>query len=210
MSAPLRIALITACLIPVAVATLVLAPAATGYPEPSVASDAWQLELEWQKPRPIAIHNDHGLYEWYWYMPYKVVNNSDQTVLFIPEVTIATDTGQILTAGQNIPTTLFPRIEQRLNNPLVESPIEVVGPLLQGVDYAKESVVIWPAFDENVDEMTLFFAGLSAETATVENPVTGETVMMRRTRMLRFKLPGDPRTPQSQTMILEEERDVMR
>lgn len=201
---------LAACLLTLFLATLALTPSTHGYPEPSVASDAWQLELEWQTPRPIAIHDDQGLYQWYWYMPYKVTNISDQTVLFIPEVTIATDTGEIFTAGQNIPTTLFPVIKQRLGNPLLESPIEVVGTLLQGEDYAKESVVIWPAFEENVTDMTLFFAGLSAETATVENPVSGETIMLRRTRMLEFRLPGDPPTPQSQTVILENDRDVMR
>lgn len=156
------------------------------------------------------MRDSEGAYRWYWYMPYEVVNRSGGTVLFIPDITIATDTGELISAGRNIPSGLYRRIEQELNNPLLESPLAVVGELLEGEDYARESVAIWPAFEENVTEMAIFIAGLSGETASVRNPITDELVMMRRTLMLEFRLPGNPPTPERQAVVHEGTREVMR
>ncbi len=193
-----------------ALVLLAQTPAASAYPEPDIVSNSWKLDFSWSKPQPIAYKQSDGSYKWYWYMPYKVVNNTDQKVLFIPEVTLATDTGKIVTAGEDVPASLFPRIKERLRNPLLESPIEVVGEILRGEDFAKESVIIWPAFKNDVDELSIFVAGLSGETATVKDPLSGEPVMMRRTLMMRYKLPGSPETPQSQPVVLEGQQEVMR
>lgn len=191
---------------------LVLAtPAAIqAFPEPAAVSPSWNLDFEFGSPEPIAIEDVSGTTQWYWFMPYTVVNNSGSDQLFIPEATLATDAGDIISAGQNVPASLFPRIRQRLRNPLLLSPLEVVGRILQGEDYAKESVIIWPAFDHNVDELTLFISGLSGETQAATNPITGESVLMRRTLMLRYAMPGNPASPQSQPVQLVEQRDVMR
>ena len=187
-----------------------LASRADAYPEPEVVSPSWQLEFTWRKPRAIALQTTDGSYRWFWYMPYKVVNDTGSEVLFIPEITIATDTGRIISAGQDVPASLFPKIKDKLDNPLLQSPIDVVGELLQGEDHAKESVAIWPAFEKNVTHMKVFVAGLSGETQTFEHPTTGEPVMVRRTLMLHFRLPGDPPTPQGQPVVHVDQREVMR
>ena len=183
---------------------------AASHPRPRTVTDSWKLDFTWQTPRPIAMRDAEGAYQWYWYMPYEVVNNSGKTVLFIPEITIVTDTGEFMTAGRNIPAGLFTRIDRELDNPLLENPLAVVGELLEGEDNARESVAIWPAFKDNVTEMTVFVAGISGETTTVRNPVTDELVMMRRTLMIQFRLPGNPPTPQRQPVVHEDTREVMR
>jgi hypothetical protein len=183
---------------------------AFAYPEPAPVSPSWSLDVTVQKPAAISIEDVDGSIRWFWYMPYKVVNNTDQDLLFIPEITIANDNGDILTAGQNVPPTVFPAIKQRLGNPLLLSPVEVVGKLLRGEDFAREGVVIWPASDADVDAFSVFFAGLNGETQNVKNPLTGESVLVRRTLMLEYKTPGNFTRPQEQPVVEAGRREVMR
>ena len=56
---------------------------------------------------------------------------TDEDLLFIPEITVANDTGDIINAGENVPPTVFPAIKKRLGNPLLLSPVEVVGKQLR-------------------------------------------------------------------------------
>lgn len=180
------------------------------YPEPAIVSPSWNLDFTFETPRLIAVEDITGTVHWYWYMVYEVTNQTGEDQLFIPEVTIATDTGRIIEAGRGVPAAVFARIKERLGDPLLESPIQIVGRLLQGVDYARKSVTIWPAFEQDVDEFTMFFSGLSGETQTIAHPATGEPVLMRRTLMIRFSLPGTPANPQQQKALLQEQREVMR
>ncbi|MFA9478001.1 hypothetical protein ACERK3_06780 [Phycisphaerales bacterium AB-hyl4] len=190
--------------------TLGLAGPAAAYPEPAMVSPSWALEFEYRTPQAISVEGVDGTPRWYWYMRYKVTNHSGDDRLFIPEITVATDTGKIIDTGANVPASVFHRIRERERDPLLESPVDVVGRLLQGDDYARESVAIWPAPREPVNQFRIFVAGLSGETASTEHPVTGETVMLRRTLMLTYHLPGRPSTPQRQPVVFEDERDVMR
>ncbi len=187
------------------------APEAGAYPRPSVVVSTWNLDFEYQTPQAIMVPDLTGQPRWYWFMPYKVTNHTGQDRLFIPEVTIYTDQGQIITAGQNVPSNVFPAIARRLGNELLESPIEVVGQLLRGTDYARESVAIWPAFEGgDVDRFTVFVGGLSGETQTVRVPGSEEEVLVRRTKAIDFGVPGSYPTPQNQPVNFIEERDVMR
>lgn len=179
-------------------------------PEPAIVSPSWNLDFEYRTPQAIAVPDIEGTPRWYWYMAYKVTNHTGEDRLFIPEITIATDTGRIIETGRNVPATVFEHVKRQLRNPLVESPVDVIGRLLQGDDYARESVAIWPAAGEPINEMRIFVAGISGEAVNVEHPGTGDAVMMRRTRMLTYHLPGKPATPQRQPVIFQDERDVMR
>lgn len=147
------------------------------FAEPSIINPTWEFELEVNPPRAIAVTDRNGLNSWYWYLPYKVVNNTGEDRLFIPEVTVMDNNGRIVTAGRRIPQNVFPAIANRLNNSLLESPDDVLGRLLQGEDFAKESVAIWPASPRDVDEFTVFFAGADGETKQLLSPLTGEPVM---------------------------------
>jgi len=163
---------------------------ALGFPEPEMVSGAWLLDFSADKPRQIAVPDLLGNVHWYWYMTYKVVNHTESEQLLIPEFTITTDRGDIIEAGDNVPTNVFRAVREQVGNPLLESPLQIVGKILRGEDHARESVAIWPAFDHNVDTMSIFVAGLSGETTFVMNPMTHKQMTMRRTLMLEFALPG--------------------
>ncbi len=183
---------------------------AQAYPEPEIVSPSWSLDITIQKPDAISIEDVDGTVRWFWYMPYKVVNNTNEDLLFIPEITIANDLGQIINAGQDVPPTVFPAIKDRLGNPLLLSPVEVVGKLLQGEDFAREGVAIWPAPAGDVDAFSVFIAGLNGETQNATNPVTGESVLVRRTLMLEYITPGNFDRPQEQQIIEVSRKEVMR
>ncbi len=183
---------------------------ALGFPEPHIVPQSWQLDLTYQTPRLISIEGIGGRPQWFWYMTYKVVNNTGRERLFIPEVTIATDAGDIISAGTDVPATVFTAIRQKLDNPLLESSIDVVGKLLQGEDLAKETVAIWPAFDHDVDQVNIFITGVSGETAIIQHPRTGETLTLRKTLMLRYATPGTDVPPRDQDIQPAGEQWVMR
>lgn len=147
------------------------------FAEPSIINPTWEFDLEVNPPQAIAVTDSNGLNTWYWYLPYKVVNNTGEDRLFIPEVTVLDNNGRIVTAGRRIPQNVYPAIAERLGNPLLESPDDVLGRLLQGEDFAKESVAIWPASLRDVDEITVFLAGADGETKQLLSPRTGEPVM---------------------------------
>lgn len=180
-------------------------------PEPSAAAKGWSIDFTHGDPEPIAFKSPTGEVQWYWYIPYKAVNNSKGEVLFVPEFTVATDTGDIVPANTNIPLAVFDAIKERIGNPLIESPARVYGRLLIGDDAAKESVIIWRAgTKKDVDYIQVFAAGLSGEIAMTENPVTGDPVILRRTLSLTYQLPGTGGSPQGQPILLRGEKWIMR
>lgn len=191
-------------------AVLVMHSASRAFEEPSITSRSWQLDFTHGEPRTISVKLADGTVRWFWYMPYQVINHTGEDQLFIPEFVIATDAGDILTAGQNVPASAWPVVANKLNNKLLESPAEIVGKLLQGEDYARESVAIWPVPAHDVDEMSIFVGGISGETATTKNPLTGEDVLVRRSLMITYAVPGTVVNPQDQAVKLVEEKDVMR
>lgn len=161
-----------------------------GVPEPSIVPRSWDLELQAQALRPILVQAPNGVHEPFWYMPYKVINNTGDERQFVPEFVMATDEGDILDAGVGVPPHVFEAIKKKLGNPLLESPNEVIGRLLQGSDFAKESVAIWRHPGHDIDQVQIFASGFSGETVRIANPVTRDSVVLRKTWMQSFELPG--------------------
>jgi len=200
------------------------------YATPAAVSDAWAYGLEVATPRAISVGS-----RWYWYMPYRVTNDTGADRLFVPEITITNDHGEIVTAGRRVPPSVFNAVADRLANPLLESPDDVVGTLLQGRDFARESVAIWPVSPLDIDEFTVFFAGADGEVRPLVSPRTGEPVMvpatdpvtgealtdadgqplqrpvlMQRNRALVFATPGTAVSPDLQPVRPVREYAVMR
>ena len=197
-------------------AIIAISPTRTlAYPEPSLVSTAWEFKFSYDHPRAIAVQNLDGQWEWYWYMTYKVVNNTGQERLFIPEIALATEQGDILTAGRGVRTNVFDAIKKKVGNRLLESPSDVVGQILQGADHAKESVAIWPAPEHNIDQVTVFFGGLSGETAQVKVPDSTDPTktidaLVSKTLMIDYEFPGSPLSPQNQAVVFKGEKWIMR
>ena len=180
------------------------------FPEPQVYSRAWEFDFTHSKPRPIAVVDVEGKTRWYWYMTYKVVNNGKVERLFSPEFILATDQGDIIPSGKGVPASVFDRVKEEVRNPLLMAPVQVVGKLLLGEDAAKESVVVWPAFDHDIDKLTIFVGGLSGETQTMNNPANNETVVLAKTLAINYDYPGTNGPVQFQTIEPKGEKWVMR
>lgn len=182
------------------------------YPEPSVSSRAWRFDFSYDTPKPIHVKQSNGTSRWYWYMTYKVTNNSGTERIFVPDITVVTDTGETITAGKDVPVGVYTAIKDSTGNRLLESPILVVGRLLQGEDNSRESVAIWPANEngKDVDQFKIFVAGISGELAVTQNPKTSEDVVLRRTLMLTFDLPGTNVPLQKQPVVPKGKEWVMR
>ncbi|MEX0886070.1 MAG: hypothetical protein WD009_06485 [Phycisphaeraceae bacterium] len=191
------------------------AASAQSAPEPARVSPSWTLDFEHQQPRVLTVREPNGRLRWFWYMPYKVTNHTREPQSLIPDVTVAYDNGAIIDADKNVPARVYTLVQERVGNPLMTTPAKMTGTMLQGEDYARESVAIWEHPDESergpAGEMRVFFAGLSGETAAIAHPSEeGQTIVLHRTRMLKYHLPGRPRTPREQPVVFEAAEDVMR
>ncbi|MCC5830249.1 MAG: hypothetical protein JJU36_12455 [Phycisphaeraceae bacterium] len=196
----------------VAIGGLIAQPTTEARPlhaRPDVLPQSWNLTFTHDAPRPIPVRIGDRT-QWFWYMTYKVVNETDADQLFVPNIVMATNTGKITIANDDIPLDVFDAVKRRIDNPLLESPNSVIGRILRGPDYARESVAIWPATEPEVSTIRIFVGGISGETAEVRNPRTNETFLVTRTLMLTYDLPGKPDTIQFQPVVFEGRRWIMR
>lgn len=208
---------------------------AGSFAQPAIVSPSWSLDLVLGTPKTLSAENYNGDLRWYWYAPYKVTNLTNDERLFAPQVIITNDRGDIIQAGVGVPPTVFNVVREKLANPLLESPEAVVGQLLQGPDFARESVIIWPVSASDVDRFTIFFGGVDGETQPMVSPSTGqvvtrpatdpltgqtqldaegnlvqEPVRVRRTRAFDYVSPGTHDRPQAQPVELLRQYEVMR
>ena len=204
-SLAILLALLAAALAPISASRRAIA-----YPQPEVVPTIWLLDFSFDQPRLIPVADLRGNLRWYWYLTYKVVNNTQAEQLLIPEFSIATDRGDILEAFDGVPSNVFDAIKAEVGNDLLENPTQMIGRILRGQDHARESVAVWPAFEHDVDLMSVFVAGLSGETRNVPHPVTGEPIVMRRTLMLDFATPGTTSPSRAPLIHLQSRRWVMR
>jgi hypothetical protein len=195
------------CFVAVLLGSAVLVSA---FPEPQIVPSAWQFDLTLDKPRPVSIRDLNGQTQWFWYLTYQVQNNTGSERLFIPEITIATDEGDIISSGKNVPSAVFDAVKLRQRNALLLGPMQIVGRMLQGPDFAKDGVAIWPAFDHSVNRVDVFVAGLSGETQVVEHPLTKDPVVTRKVLMMSFDTPGSKTHPQEQAVISQGQEWIMR
>jgi hypothetical protein len=174
-----------------AIACLSLGAAA---PEPNPAPQRWELQVR-PGPLRIATVETAGGARLFLYMTYTAINKSGQAVLFAPMFTLATEEGGTLVAGDGVPAAVTEELLSRLENPFLEDQLSIIGPLQQGIENAREGLVVWPLVDADVDEIKVFCAGFSGETTrlTITDAVDGQpkTVTLRKTLMLRYSTPGE-------------------
>jgi hypothetical protein len=174
----------TVAVVAVAITTI----AAFGYPKPASVPYLWQLNFE---AGDLRLYVDEDTKSRYWYFTYTVTNRTGKDQLWVPNMVLYTDGGEILQAGRDVPSQITEDILDLLGNELLEDQNEVIGDILQGKEHAKEGLVIWPARNTKVTEMSLFVAGISGETARVKNPATGKEVILRKTLQRDYLVPGD-------------------
>ncbi len=197
------------------------------YPKPLTVPLQWQLEIELGDFRPIAVRlPDKKEDQIFWYLRYTVTNRSGDDRVFVPEVILYTDTGEIVRAGKQTPMAVFNKIKALYNDPLMKVPTAMTGKLLQGEDNAKSSVAIWPDFDPNAGKVSIFLGGLSGETTSVdlpapitvvepdwrgqEHPVTKNKLLLVKTLELQYAIPGEKAARRHLAPKLTKQHWVMR
>lgn len=168
-------------------------------PEPSPIPTRWELDID-AGPLRVGTVDVPGVGpRAYFYLTYKVTNNSGEDLYFAPSFELATDDGAVLRSGRGVPLAVVDVLQQRLNNPLLLDQISILGTLRQGEENAREGLVVWPADNMMVDEITVYAAGFSGETRRITPPDAAapspgqqpEEVVLRKTWMMTHLVPGE-------------------
>ena len=173
-------------------ATLAPLTPALAAPEPDPVPTRWQFEIEPGDLRIALVRTPEGTRP-YFFFTYTITNHWSTDLQFFPDLTLKTDEATLQRSGRDVPVQVQEEIKGRLNNPLVEDQIQIVGPILQGPENARTGLAVWPAEDLQVDEVTLFFAGLSGENeayTVTRDDGTRHRFNLRKTLMLRYATPG--------------------
>ena len=195
---------IFATLLTLAMAFVILGGA---FPTPSAFPTRWQLRFE---PGEMRLHVDDRTGDAYWWMPYKVSNYTGTEQYWAPRFVLYTDQGEILDAGQGVPIQVERELLAMLRDDLVERQTSVIGKIFVGEPNALEAIVVWPADSLNVTEMSLFVSGISGETTTVTDPISGEEKVMQKTFQRDYLVPGDPLARGTEPAKIERDTWVMR
>jgi len=177
-------------------------------PKPSVVPVSWQLDFQYHPIESITVvPPGEKKARTYWYVLFTVTNKTKADQVYVPSFDLATETGEIIRAGEGVPTSVFKAIVKRHNNPLLASLAEVSGRILQGEDNAKDGVAIWKNFDPKARKFDVFIGGLSGERATIKLPapvtivekdddgkphkVTKTEMILAKTLQLSYSIPGE-------------------
>jgi hypothetical protein len=207
----------------VAIASLflvVLAVSAYAYPQPAVVQGVrqWTLNVEYSQPEQLMLRSTDGkTSQRFWYIILTVTNNSDfDEVAFYPACELMTDTFKIIPADRHVPRTVFETIKKLTQGryPFLESLDFVDHRVFRGEDNSRDIAIIWPDFDPQAREISLFIGGLSNETAVVEKPAKQEPdtepVILQKTLQLRYAIGGDPQLRQNAVLREIDSTWVMR
>lgn len=198
----------------------VLANVTLAAPKPEVVQrpGLWTLEVRYEQPQQIVLPRVGNTPARFWYMIFTVTNRTGHDVDFYPRCELMTDTFEVVPACANVPPLAIERIKERHRSryPLLESLSSVGNRILQGEDNAKDILVVWPDFDLRAESFSVFFTGLSNETAAVNHPVAVDAsgqpvrVFLRKTLELDYAFRGDPVLRNSVEVVYKGKNWVMR
>lgn len=209
--------------VPAIVCLLLLPAALAQVPEPARVPVTWELKFEFRDPHRFTVllpGDDHPTT--FWYMLYRVENDTGQDVQFFPSAELVTLSLEVVSAGEQISPTVYDAIKSRhrTTHPFLVEPHRVAGPLLQGEDNARTSMVVFRDFSPQDNQFTIFFSGLSGEIQTVSNPTfdggkpeskaNPRSFTLRKTLQIRYQLPGDLQTRWTAEPIPIDRKWVMR
>jgi hypothetical protein len=223
------------CALALMAAMLIVAPGSAA-PEPSIAPVSWTLDFTYEDPQRIIIPAvGETRPQVFWYLLYTVENNTGQDVPFYPRFELLAGDTLTLLSEQDVPSNVFEAIKARhaRTRPFLLSAAQIIGPLKQSAGYARDGVAVWPDFDRQINEFTVFVRGLSGEIATVPNagfddsqPEIEEVALsdgtvvpqvvnpreftLHKSLAIRYLLPGDPATRIEADPVRQEQKWVMR
>ncbi len=190
-------------------AVLFVAAACWGFPKPSPYRVSWELKFEHIAPRRIVLTppGSKGP-QAYWYMTYKVTNNTKEEHPFLPLFELMTHDGQLIRGDKDVPASVFDAIKERERNQFLEPSEKIIGRILVGADQAKDGVAIWPEVDPHVGKFSLFVKGLTGESELYQlldgnyvkvedmNKLPAEQrdklIVLHKTLQMDYQVAGDP------------------
>jgi hypothetical protein len=173
------------------------APAPASAP---VSALDWQLDLA---PGDLRLYVDPVDGRRYWYFTYTVTNKTERDLVFAPRIELFMDSGEVLRSGRGVPSRVIGQLKKLLGNPLLEDQNRIIGDLRVGKENARTGIAVWPAEDQDVTEVTLFFQGLSSDRKVVEHPKTNQPVSLYRTLRREYVVAGDPEQRGSTPLTLD-------
>ncbi|HEY2585727.1 MAG TPA: hypothetical protein VGI81_08190 [Tepidisphaeraceae bacterium] len=181
-------------------------------PEPSIYPIAWQFDFKHGAPRRIVVDNTP-----YWYVTYTVTNNTGQEQEWRPEFTMMTNEGKLVKSDRDIEPGVFDKIKAIEGGRFLQPRLQVVGPLRQGPDQAKDSVAIWKEPQPRMGSFKIFIGGLSGEFVILKDDNGNEKkgpdglpVILHKTLQLDYQVIGDERNPQTHDLQELGQKWVMR
>ncbi len=177
------------------------------------AGETWQLDF---RPGPLRVYVDPFSGEAFWFMTYEVSNRSGRERMWAPRIELQSDAGEIQPSGQGVPRLVTEDLQRTLSSERsrrrtdkVLDQNQVIGPITTGPEHSREGLVVWRVADPTITELTVYVGGVTNHRETVSHPETGEPVVLRRNRALRFTTPGEivllegtPIEPTSQEWVL--------
>ncbi|MBX3381565.1 MAG: hypothetical protein KF805_15825 [Phycisphaeraceae bacterium] len=183
-------------------------------PEPNPVPQRWQFDVRPGDLRFTKFETPDGQLRGYFFLTYRVVNNTREDLLLAPLFELTTENGDIVRSGRDVPHSVLKKIMAEVDNPLAEDQISILGTLLQGEENGREGVVVFSDVDISARDITIYATGFSGETAPYEvtDPKTGKVhrELLRKTLSLEYKLPGDVTGRVNEPLPLFEQRWVMR
>ncbi len=182
------------------VTAIALPLGAADYPKPSPYPITWEFTFEHKAPRRIVVSVPNSpTPKAYWYMPYTVTNEGEETQTYFPQFELMTEDGKIVRARKDVPKAVFDRIRSIERNDLMVPPTKVGGELQPGVDQARDSVAVWEEPDPDMGTFRIFVGGLSGEFVELKSQTTGEVlknakgnpIVLRKTLQLTYSVNGD-------------------
>lgn len=196
-------------------AALSIATAAGLAPEPDPVPRRWQIDVEVGPMRLARVEGPNNEARLYWYLTYKAVNPTREDLIFAPAFDLVAEDGTTYRAGREVPPVVTRRLLDKLDNPLLQDQVQIIGTILQGQENAKEGLVIWPASQLASGEMVVYASGFSGETRTIEvadvnNPGKMTRATLRKTMMVRYPMRGDVHNQGDKPLEVGESRWIMR
>ncbi|MBS0192096.1 MAG: hypothetical protein U0573_13800 [Phycisphaerales bacterium] len=183
-------------------------------PEPNPVPQRWQFDVRPGDLRFARFETPDGQVRGYFFLTYRVVNNTKEDLLLAPLFELATENGDVVRSGRDVPQSVVKKIMAEVDNPLAQDQISILGTLLQGEENGRDGVVIFSDVDASARDITIFGTGFSGETAPydVKDPKTGKVrkELLRKTLSLEYKLPGDVTGRVNEPLPLFDQRWVMR
>lgn len=186
------------------------APLAARAPEPEPVARRWELTFVPGELRMASFNLPNVGPRRYFYMTYKVVNNSGTDLMFAPAFELANAEGAVIRSGRNVPQSVTESLVKSTQNVFMQDQIGIVGELMQGEENAKDGIAIWQVEDFNPDGVIVYVAGLSGETATVTSQDGKQKFVLRKTLRLDFQTPGNLVDQKSQAFPLGTKSWIMR